>query len=168
MVFSIRKAELSDLLSIQKICIDTWKETYKTIYSTEYMSRVFSIFYSDERLKKDITETSAEWNGYWVAVENNQILGCIGGGIDKAGNANVYVFYVFPDAQGRGVGHALLEALTAYQKQTFHPIKQIVSVTEGNQIGISFYERQGFTLFEAVTNWVDASQARSLHYIREI
>ncbi|MDO4666365.1 MAG: GNAT family N-acetyltransferase [Streptococcus sp.] len=168
MVFSIRKAELSDLSSIQKICIDTWKETYKTIYSTEYMSRVFSIFYSDERLKKDITKISAEWNGYWVAVENNQILGCIGGGIDEAGNANVYVLYVSPDAQGRGVGHALLEALTAYQKQAFHSIKQLVSVTEGNQIGISFYERQGFTLFEAVTNWVDASQVRDLHYIREI
>ena len=43
-----------------------------------------------------------------------------------------------------------------------------MTVTEGNQNAISFYEKEGF-IFELVQeNWIDSSQAKDFCYIRNI
>lgn len=164
----VRKASKADWQLIQKICRETWLTTYKDIYSSSYIERVFDIFYSKERLYKDLTELSLEWNGYWLAEMNGQVLGCIGGGMSEDGRANVYVLYVFPQAQRLGIGHALLDTLTSYQKSQYQAREQAVTVTEGNTIGLPFYEKEGFAFESATENWIDSSQARDLHYIRNI
>ena len=167
-MLNIRKATLSDWQDLQLVCQTSWQETYKNIYSPAYIEKVFQIFYSEERLGQDIAESSEQWHGYWLAEENGQVLGCIGGGMNEEGEANVYVLYVLPSQQKRGIGHALLVALTQYQKETFQASKQWVSVAEGNRIGIPFYEKEGFVFVEARENWIDASQARDLSYVRTI
>ena len=164
----VRKASKDDWQLIQKICRETWLTTYKDIYSSSYIERVFDIFYSQERLLKDLTELSPEWNGYWLAERNGQVLGCIGGGMSEDGRANDYVLYVLPQAQRLGIGHALLETLTSYQKSQYQAREQAVTVTEGNSIGLPFYEKEGFVFESATGNWIDSSQARDLHYIRNI
>ena len=164
----VRKASKADWQLIQKICRETWLATYKDIYSSSYIERVFDIFYSQERLYKDLTELSPEWNGYWLAERNGQVLGCVGGGMSEDGRANVYVLYLLPQAQRLGIGHALLETLTSYQKSQYQAREQAVTVTEGNAIGLPFYEKEGFVFESATVNWIDSSQARDLHYIRNI
>ena len=164
----VRKASKDDWQLIQKICRETWLATYKDIYSSSYIERVFDMFYSQERLLKDLTELFPEWNGYWLAERNGQVLGCIGGGMSEDGRANVYVLYVLPQAQRLGIGHELLETLTTYQKSQYQAKEQAVTVTEGNAIGLPFYEKEGFVFDSATENWIDSSQARDLHYIRNI
>ncbi|MCY7218015.1 GNAT family N-acetyltransferase [Streptococcus sinensis] len=168
MVLLIRKASEEDWQIIQDICTETWLSTYQEIYSSQYIRRVFEIFYSQERLVKDLTELSPEWNGYWLAEVDGQALGCIGGGMGEDGRANIYVLYVLPRAQRLGVGHALVRTLTDYQKSEHQAVEQAVTVTEGNTLGISFYEKEGFGFENATKNWIDSSQARDLHYFRNI
>lgn len=164
----IRKAGLEDWQVLQNICRESWLSTYQDIYPQAYIDRVFDQFYGQERLEKDLTEISPAWNGYWLAEKDGQALGCIGGGMSEDGTANIYVLYVLPQAQRQGIGHALVQTLTDYQKAEYQAEKQAVTVTEGNKIGIPFYEKEGFG-FESITgNWLDSSQARDLHYIRNI
>ena len=167
-MLSIRKANVNDIQSIQSICKESWKTTYKNIYSSQYIKHVFSIFYSKERLIKDLTECSLEWNGYWLAEEHGRPLGCIGGGMSEDHKANIYVLYVLPQSQRKGIGHALVQTLTAYQKESFQAKQQAVTVTEGNQNAISFYEKEGFVFELAQENWIESSQAKDLRYIRNI
>lgn len=167
-MLSIRKANVNDIQSIQSICKESWKTTYKNIYPSQYIEKVFSIFYSKERLIKDLTECSLEWNGYWLAEELGRPLGCIGGGISEDHKANIYVLYVLPQSQRKGIGHALVQTLTAYQKESFQAKQQAVTVTEGNQNAISFYEKEGFVFELAQENWIDSSQAKDFCYIRNI
>lgn len=165
----IRKAVPADWPRIQRICRESWLTTYRHIYSAPYMDRVFEIFYSQERLIKDLTESSAQWHGYWLAEDaDGQELGCIGGGMGDDGRANIYVLYVLPQAQRQGVGQALVQTLTAYQKEHYQALQQAVTVTEGNQIGIPFYQKMGFVFADVTDNWIDSSEARDLHYIRNI
>ena len=84
------------------------------------------------------------------------------------GRANIYVLYVLPRAQRLGVGHALVRTLTDHQKSEHQAVEQAVTVTEGNTLGISFYEKEGFGFENATENWIDSSQARDLHYFRNI
>ena len=167
-MLSIRKASVNDIQSIQSICKKSWKTTYKNIYSSQYIEQVFSIFYSKERLIKDLTECSLEWNGYWLAEEHGRPLGCIGGGMSEDNRANIYVLYVLPQSQRKGIGHALVQTLTTYQKERFQAKQQAVTVTEGNQNAISFYEKEGFVFELAQENWIDSSQAKDFCYIRNI
>lgn len=115
-----------------------------------------------------MTERSSEWNGYWLAEVDGQALGCIGGGMGEDGRANIYVLYVLPQAQRLGVDHALVRTLMDYQKSEHQAVDQAVTVNEGNTLGISFYEKEGFGFEKATENWIDSSQARDLHYIRNI
>ena len=167
-MLSIRKANVNDIQSIQSICKESWKTTYKNIYPSQYIEQVFSIFYNKERLIKDLTECSLEWNGYWLAEENGRPLGCIGGGMSEDHKANIYVLYVLPQFQRKGIGHALVQTLTAYQKESSQAKQQAVTVTEGNQNAISFYEKEGFVFELAQENWIDSSQAKDFCYIRNI
>ena len=167
-MLSIRKANVNDIQSIQSICKESWKTTYKNIYPSQYIEQVFSIFYSKERLIKDLTECSLAWNGYWLAEELGRPLGCIGGGMSEDHKANIYVLYVLPQSQRKGIGHALVQTLTAYQKESFQAKQQAVTVTEGNQNAISFYEKEGFVFELAQENWIDSSQAKDFCYIRNI
>ena len=73
-----------------------------------------------------------------------------------------------PQSQRKGIGHALVQTLTAYQKESFQAKQQAVTVTEGNQNAISFYEKEGFVFELAQENWIDSSQAKDLRYIRNI
>ncbi|MBP2623271.1 GNAT family N-acetyltransferase [Streptococcus oricebi] len=165
---NIRKASLTDWQDLQTVCQTSWRDTYKNIYSPAYLEKVFQMFYSEERLRQDIIEHSAQWHGYWLAEENGQVLGCIGGGMNEEGEGNVYLLYVLPSQQRKGLGHALLATLTKHQKEVFQARKQWVSVAEGNQIGIPFYEKEGFEFVVASENWIDPSQARDLQYVRKI
>lgn len=83
------------------------------------------------------------------------------------GRANIYVLYVLPRAQRLGVGHALVRTLTDYQKSEHQAVEQAVTVTEGNT-RYFFLRKEGFGFENATENWIDSSQARDLHYFRNI
>ena len=82
--------------------------------------------------------------------------------------ANMYVRYVLQETQRKGIGYGLLQKLNGKQKESFQAKQQAVTVTEGNQNAISFYEKEGFVFELAQENWIDSSQAKDLRYIRNI
>lgn len=169
MNITVQKATVDDVKAISEICSSSWIETYQGIYPENYIQQVIREYYNPERVTKEVLETSKYWNGYWVAKRGNQVLGCIGGGVDDQNAGHVYVFYVRPDIKRQGVGSALLEGLTAYQKATYGITDQwITSVTEGNRIGIAFYEKSGFVFDFATENTTAPHDRRNLHLKRTV
>ncbi|MGT2811494.1 GNAT family N-acetyltransferase [Streptococcus minor] len=167
-MITIRMGKPDDWQDIARICSENYRTVYKDISNPEYIERVIQEFYTEKTLRKELTSNSKAFHGYWLAEEEGEILGCIGGGVDEENKAQVYVFYVALSAQRRGIGHSLLEAMTSYQKETYGSTEQWVAVTKGNPIGIPFYEKEGFSFSHETPSWIDASQGISCHFKREI
>lgn len=163
----VRFAKVEDGPAISDICSEAWRITYDQLYSKPYIQKVVTDFYNLDRIQKECQESSPAWHGYMVAVEGDEVVGCIGGAC--AGDVGfIYVFYVKVDRKGQGIGSALLRFLTAYQKEQFAITHQEVSVTTGNKMGIPFYEKKGFQLVEVVPNWIDGSEGTQNHYRRPV
>lgn len=165
----IRRAEVRNVPKIIDICSRGWQVTYKDLVPQSYIDQVIAEYYNEERVAKDVLDNSSYYHGYWVAVKDDNTLGCIGGGIDKQNEGHVYVLYVDPDLKRQGVGSQLLAAFTDYQKDTYSIEQQwITSVMEGNVIGLSFYEKQGFDFQYATESKQDSSFPRGFHLKRSI
>ena len=113
---------------------------------------------------------SREWGGYFVAVEENEVIGAIGGGMINQIVGEVFVLYLKPDRRNEGIGTMLLNALTKQQKEEFKATEQWVSVVKGNQKGIPFYEAKGFVFKNEQNGYGNSEEEEycSLRYCREI
>ncbi|MFJ8064986.1 GNAT family N-acetyltransferase [Psychrobacillus sp. NPDC096426] len=140
----IRQALPGDEQGIVDVCVTAQWNTYKDLYTTEYIERIIEKYYTTVRIQDEIRFTSCEWNGYYVAVLNDQIVGAIGGGVDEEGIAEIYVLYLDPEKRGQGIGTKLLNYFTEIQRIQYKAKEQWVSVAKGNNLGIPFYEARGF------------------------
>ncbi|WP_431804522.1 GNAT family N-acetyltransferase [Halobacillus andaensis] len=52
------------------------------------------------------------WDGYIVAIDENEVVGAIGGGMIEKDKSEVFVLYLDPDRRGEGIGSKLLKFLT--------------------------------------------------------
>ncbi len=166
----IRKALPGDEQGIVDVCIAGQWNTYKNLYSKEYIEKVIEKFYTVERIKKEIEETNKDWNGYFVAVLDNQIVGAIGGGVYDENIAEVYVLYLDPEKRNLGIGTKLLQYLTDVQKNKYGATEQWVSVAKDNMLGIPFYEARGF-IYQGEQQAYESNQEDntvSLRYKRNI
>ncbi|MGD6968267.1 GNAT family N-acetyltransferase [Rossellomorea vietnamensis] len=141
----IVKAEPEHVEGIVKVCSDANRATYKDIYSEEYIERVIKQYYTPERILEEVSGSSRDWGGYFVAVDNGTVVGAGGGGMTDDTTGEIYVLYMDPNRRGEGIGTQLLEAITRQQEEEFHAGEQWVSVQQGNMKGIPFYEAKGFT-----------------------
>ncbi|MGT2828577.1 GNAT family N-acetyltransferase [Streptococcus hillyeri] len=165
----IRRAVLKDVPQIMAVCSRGWRETYKDLVPQSYINQVIEDYYNEARVTKDVLDDSPYYHGYWVVVEDDKVLGCIGGGIDEHNEGHIYVLYVDPELKRQGIGSQLVDAFTAYQKETYGIEKQwITSAMEGNRIGLSFYEKQGFIFQYATESKKSPSFPRSFHLKRSV
>ncbi|MFL8952844.1 GNAT family N-acetyltransferase [Helcococcus kunzii] len=161
----IRFATIEDAKDISDICSKAWRITYANLYSKQYIDKVIDELFTIDRIVKECRESSSDWHGYIVAHDGQHILGCIGGASESE-TGFIYIFYVDPDYKGQGIGSALLEFLTKYQKENYGINRQEVYVTTDNMLGIPFYKKCGFKLVEVVPNWIDESEGTQNKYQR--
>ncbi|GGP11024.1 GNAT family N-acetyltransferase [Oceanobacillus neutriphilus] len=139
----ICKGSSTHVEGIAKVCTEGYWTTYSDIYSKEYIETVISDFYNRQRILNEVTLVSKEWGGYFVAIENDEIVGAGGGGMISDTSSEIFVLYLDPNRRNEGIGTLLLNAITNQQKE-FGATEQWVSVQKGNQKGIPFYEAKGF------------------------
>lgn len=142
-MITVRKATENDIKGIIKVCSDGYRVTYEELLPKKYIEKIISEFYFEDRIRNEILETSDSWNGWFVAVENNEVVGAGGGGFISDGIAELYVLYLNPNRKRAGIGSKLLAAITNEQIEK-GALEQWVSVTKDNQMAIPFYESVGY------------------------
>ena len=146
----VRKAELRDAPGISRVCSDGWRDTYVSIHTPEEIERVVSKYYSLERICSEI-DGQVEWDGAaydwdgWLVAErgDGRVVGASGGGPTGERTWEVFALYLDPSERRRGIGRALLDAMTD-QARARGASEQWVAVTAENLKGIPFYEAMGF------------------------
>ncbi|PAE17403.1 GNAT family N-acetyltransferase [Virgibacillus sp. 7505] len=160
----IRKAEPAHAEAIAYICAKGWRQTVEGKLSKEAQKLTVEHWYNLDRVKVDINA-----GGYnYVAIAEEEVVGVIGGKVTAPEMGEVFVLYVDEKLRYQGTGTLLLDALTQDQKKQ-GARKQWVSVQEGNQLGIPFYEARGFCFQEKKTTLMDTGETQvSLRYYREL
>ncbi|MCM3609769.1 GNAT family N-acetyltransferase [Planococcus sp. MERTA32b] len=161
---SIAKPSENHIEAISEICSSGWKQTVEGKLSEEYQEQNTAFWYNHERIRSDMEA------GYYthVALIDSDVAGVIGGGLTSPGVSEVFMLYVDEAYRYKGIGRLLLEALTGLQKEQ-GATEQWVSVQEGNQRGIPFYEARGFKLQGKKKERTDTGEEQvSLRYLREI
>jgi GNAT superfamily N-acetyltransferase len=166
----ICKADSTHVQGIAHVCSAGYRATYAETHTKEYIDRIINEFYNTERILSEVTNTSKEWGGYFVAVENNEVIGAGGGGMIDDDIGEIFVLYLDPNRRNEGIGTRLLEAITKQQKEEFQATEQWVSVQKGNLKGIPFYEAKGFVFKQEQRGYGNAENENyiSLRYYRDI
>ncbi|MFA1822009.1 GNAT family N-acetyltransferase [Virgibacillus oceani] len=164
MNISILKADTKHTKGIARICSVGWRQTVTRELSEEYQKKNADFWYNHDRVYDDIRAGMYSY----VALQKQDVVGVIGGGITEVGAGEVFVFYVDETYRYKGIGRLLLEELTEEHKYLGIK-KQWVSVQEDNHRGIPFYEARGFVFQHKRISYTETNEAQvSLRYLRKI
>jgi ribosomal protein S18 acetylase RimI-like enzyme len=153
---------------ISSVCIEGRLAAINHIKSPENLNRNNKIFYNQERIMSELDESEG-WDGYFVALDNEKVVGVIGGGMTDHNKSEVYVLYLDPARRREGIGTKLLNHLTEIQRRKGSK-EQWVSVLKGNEKAIPFYETRGFRFEYEKAAYGNSEEENyiSLQYRREI
>ena len=125
----------SQIPQLTKMIRQTCRKSFKLFYPKEWIATTIS-----RQTTKRIRE-KAKTMHFYVAVHNNQILGCAAIGQTSADTSGIYSFFIKTEYQGKGIGTKLLKAL---QKDEFWLNAQSIEVSSSLN-AIPFYVKNGFT-----------------------
>lgn len=139
---SVRPAEPADVEAIQSIARQSWHAAYDDILGTEAVDDVV-----DEWYKRSKLETAIRDEAVFVA-ESSSIDGFahVGPG-DGSDTMELRRIYVHPERWGEGFGSQLLERVEKWCLSADRTRLRL-AVLADNEVGIEFYERNGFTAQE--------------------
>ncbi|MDN7245997.1 GNAT family N-acetyltransferase [Planococcus shenhongbingii] len=166
----ICKAEPEHVKGIARVCTEGYWATYSEMFSKKYIKAVVQEFYNEKRILNEVTNSGKEWGGYFVALEDGEVIGAGGGGMIAETTGEVFVLYLDPIRRGEGIGTMLLDAITRQQKEEFGAKDQWVSVAKENQKGIPFYEAREFICCseQPVYRSIEKENPVSLRYWRRL
>ncbi len=135
---------------IRAIAYRTWPDTFGAILSPEQIDYMLEMMYSLDALRAQVNErghiflmaAEADSDVYWgyVSYELNY---------KGYPTTKIHKIYILPESQGKGVGYALINAVTDAARQHGQTALSL-NVNKHNK-AIHFYERQGFSIAETET-----------------
>ncbi|MEQ6377064.1 GNAT family N-acetyltransferase [Bacillaceae bacterium S4-13-56] len=139
----VRKAGEEDVKGIVRVCSEGYRHTYHELLPQKYIEQTISEFYNEKRVLNETLHVSEGWNGWYVAVDDGDVVGAGGGGFTGEGITELFVLYLDPSRKREGIGSKLLATITEEQAKR-GAREQWVSVQKDNFMGIPFYEAVGF------------------------
>ncbi|EQC44727.1 GNAT family N-acetyltransferase [Bacteriovorax sp. Seq25_V] len=140
----IRQATFEDIISLARVHVDSWWETYKNIVSESYL---YSLKYSDraQMWARFIPRKEKKSGTFVITGSDGDVIGFCDYGIAREHEhgieGEVYALYLLKKYHGQGIGKALLDAVKSEFKK--HGIKAFyVCVLAANPFR-DFYLRQG-------------------------
>src|SRR5262245_19878797 len=137
---AIRRAEVTDLPSVEIVARTAWPIVYAGIISDQVQRRLLDDWYSQESLRRAL---AAERSRFFVADCSGEVVAFAQYVRRSTESVELTRIYVLPVRQRDGIGTRLLDAgLAEFAKAGLKRLT--VSVERDNRIGRRFYERSGF------------------------
>jgi ribosomal protein S18 acetylase RimI-like enzyme len=158
MVAIIRIIDSIDIGQVQEVARTSWHSTYEGIIPRVVQDRFLTAAYSSERMQQRL-----EGSHLFVAEEGGQIVGFSNfSQVSMDGKAELGAIYLLPEAQGKGIGTALLNKGI----EDLAGVKEIyINVERENEIGKSFYRAKGF---ETIKEFEEEFEGHLLKTIRMV
>ena len=160
----VRRAEVADVSSVERVARATWPVTYAGIIPDDIQRRLLGSWYSPESLSRAL---GAPGSSFFVAESKREVLGFAQFVRRAPDTAELTRIYVLPDRQRGGVGMRLLDAGLA--EFAGEGLKQLtVEVERDNHNGRGFYECAGFAEPRDLTRDVQGYPLALVEYRRPI
>ncbi|MBA2874248.1 GNAT family N-acetyltransferase [Thermaerobacillus caldiproteolyticus] len=111
---NIRKATINDANGIATVHVESWKTTYQGIVPSSYLAQL-RVSEREQNWRRGLQQQK---HHIFVAEEDGKVCGFISGGSNRATKGKeadyegeIYAIYLLKEAQGKGYGTKLLEAL---------------------------------------------------------
>jgi len=144
--FSLRLATLDDIPGIHTLAWKIFPETYKDILSKEQSDYMMEWMYSEENLKKQMTE---EGHTYILLFDGNEMAGYVSVQPEQtATEPHIYhlqKIYVLPSLQGHGQGRVLFDAAVKYIQSIDDKECEVHLNVNRHNKALHFYEHLGMT-----------------------
>jgi ribosomal protein S18 acetylase RimI-like enzyme len=142
MISVVRRAGGGDAAAIARVHVETWRTAYRGLLPDDYLASLDEAGYQ-ERWKRTLTDGAGR---VYVAEDRREIVGFASGGPERAGEdgftGELYAIYVLQEAQGRGHGRRLVQAVAQGLREMKLP-NMIVWVLRDNHDARRFYESLG-------------------------
>ena len=142
MISVVREADVDDAAAIARVHVDTWRTAYRGLLPQDFLEALDEVGYED-RWRRTLTSGAGR---VYVAEDGRQVVGFASGGPERAGEdgftGELYAIYVLQDAQGRGHGRRLVQAVAQGLRER-GLADMIVWVLRDNHQARHFYERLG-------------------------
>lgn len=160
----VRTAGPRDLEAIRALLVETWHNTYDSIYGRERVDAICADWHSIAALQAQLDRPNSE---FIVADDGEAIAGlAFASTLDDGKTVMLHQLYVRPGQQGRGIGGLLMDEIEA----AFPVAGRLrLEVEEANAKAIAFYTAQGFSQVGRTANCgKDQSGIPALIYERPI
>ncbi|MBR0158419.1 MAG: GNAT family N-acetyltransferase [Clostridia bacterium] len=139
----IRKFAEADAKEVSDLIIRTLMISNTKDYPAEMMLELTRRMQPGDILER------ARWTHFYVAEENNVILGCgaIGPYWDKTDESSLFTIFVLPEYQGRGIGRRIVETL---EKDEYALRAKRIEIP-ASITGLEFYKKLGYDYKDNVT-----------------
>jgi len=136
----IIKASVEDYDLIYGIAVPVWEKTYREILSAEQSGYMLDMMYSYASITEQIL---IKGHHFLLAVEDGKYLGFASYEHNSAyETTKLHKIYILPEAQGMGVGKALITVVENSAKANGND-KLALNVNRYNQ-AVNFYIKAGF------------------------
>ena len=137
----LAEAAIQDFKTIREIAYKSWPNTYGSILSKEQIDYMLDLFYSEETLLENLNEKGHRF----LLVNEGEV--CLGFASYEHNYLNqkctrLHKIYLLPEAQGKGAGKVLIEAVENLAKKNQSVVVSL-NVNKFNK-AISFYKKIGF------------------------
>ena len=139
----IRKFAEADAKEVSDLIVKTLMISNTKDYPAEMMAELTRRMQPGDILER------ARWTHFYVAEENNVILGCgaIGPYWDKTDESSLFTIFVLPEYQGRGIGRRIVETL---EKDEYALRAKRIEIP-ASITGLEFYKKLGYDYKDNVT-----------------
>ena len=139
----IRQATLQDIPLIRQMADIAFRHTYRDILSPEQMEYMMDWMYSEESLRKQISE---DGHRYFLAQDENTYIGYVSVSQEGEDLYHLQKIYVLPDRQKSGTGKDLfLHALSYIRGIHPTPCWVELNVNRANP-AVGFYRKMGLNI----------------------
>jgi diamine N-acetyltransferase len=139
----ITPADESQLINVQDLAHRTWPATFQNILSPDQIEYMLELMYSLPALTQQVREKGII---FILAKEGNDYLGFAAYETNYNRNpaTKLHKIYVLPQAQGKGVGKALMDYVIRIALQHHNDVL-LLNVNRGNP-ALRFYQKVGFSI----------------------
>lgn len=132
----IRRFRKEDSVELSNVIAETLRTTNIKDYSAEDIEKLVRFFTPEKLIER------SGWMNLYVVCEDEKIIGCggIGAYWGKEDESSLFMIFVKPEYQGKGVGRKIIETLE--QDEYFLRAKRIEIPASITAVG--FYRKMGY------------------------
>ena len=136
--------DTTDFNTIRLLAEEIWPDTYSHILSQEQLRYMLDLFYHPNALRQQHTEQKHRFIIAFDEYNNACGFASFSKMPDEENRYRLHKLYVLPKLQGRGLGNAFIQQITA-EIQTDKPVYLELNVNRYNK-AILFHKKCGFSI----------------------